>query len=165
MDTTAQEEHFRRMDKLKKFKKPIRTPTEDEYGLTHYWVPTQGNKVFSAAEAPGETYVIEAINKDYPEQAIVTNIDNKKQVIYLQDWNWAPAPKELDEILERFGLKVLGDSVMKINSKFSRRKPENLKDYVVVIRDFRMFSYGTGVDVLKEYFDKDKPNALPAKKW
>lgn len=148
------EERQRRLDRLAKFKKPPRYPTQAEQYLTNFWVPAVGNIVFSAEEAPGEEYKILEIDKKYQEQALVKNVDNKPEILFLQDWHWAPQTDDLDDILQRFGVQILNDCVAR--NRVMLAKPKTPEEYVKVIRAIRKHGYESGDDLLKRYFNETK---------
>jgi hypothetical protein len=149
------------MARLQNFNQnPPREPTAAETYLNNFWVPAVGNQIFSS-EYPGDVFEIHAIDKKYPEQATVT-IKGKPQIIYLQDWHWAPRCEELDEVLVNFGVKVYGDCIMR--NKFTLAKPTKPENYVSVIRAIRKHGYETGEDLLDIYFTKTTQNRVKSKR-
>jgi len=136
--------------------KTIRQATRAEEYLMNFWLPSPGHTIFSAKQAPGDEFVIKNIVKDHTEQAVV-DTGETEEVVFLQDWHWAPKPKELDEVLEAFGVRVMKD-VLQRNQTFIP-KPENNEQYMKVIQQVRMFGYQDGEEILDKYFERMRTNA------
>jgi len=137
-----------------------RIATKAEEYLMNFWFPTPGHTVFGDL-APGEEYVIDKLDKDYPEQATVKikvkGKKNRTEIIYLQDWWWAPKQEELDEVLKGFGVKVYDDMLQR-NQTFMG-KPKTTEEYKRIIQNVRMFGYSEGTDIVETYFERMRENA------
>lgn len=149
MDLPEWHDKISKLDQLQKFTKPPRYPTKAESYLENFWIPAVGHVIFSPEEAPGEEYQILFLNKKHPEQAKIKNIDNQFEIVYLQDWHWAPREKDLDEILKKFGVRILGDCVMR--NRITLAKPKTPEEYVKVLREIRKYSMVDGIDYISQY--------------